>query len=320
MALSEFALIARYFSSCGIHRQDVGLGVGDDCALLSAPADRELAVTMDTLVAGVHFFPDVSAQSLGHKSLAVNLSDLAAMGADPAWVTLALTLPSVDAEWLQGFSEGFCALARSAGVSLVGGDTTRGPLSISVQAQGFAPRGKALLRSGARVGDGVYVTGFLGDAGLALEMRRAGIQVTDAAYLCERLERPTPRNSVGVALRDIANAAIDVSDGLLADLTHILKASGVGATVRLADLPCSPAVEAYIAQTGDWRFPLAGGDDYELCFTVAPDKQAALLAAAADFPCRVTRIGEIGARPGLRVIDPAGADYPTSQQGWDHFV
>ncbi len=320
MALSEFALIQRFFSACGTRRADVALGVGDDCAILCVPPGMELAATLDTLVEGVHFFPSVAAGALGHKSLAVNLSDLAAMGAEPAWVTLALTLPRADARWLQAFSDGFCALARAAGVALVGGDTTRGPLSISVQAQGFVPCGQAWKRAGARPGDGIFVSGTLGDAALALAAANSDLATDDAEFLRQRLEWPQPRNALGIALRGMASSAIDISDGLLADLGHILRASHVGAQVELARLPCSAALAAHLRRSGDWRLPLGGGDDYELCFTVAPEHEAALRAAAERLACPVTRIGHISAHLGLRLRAPDGSDYAVGETGWDHFA
>ena len=276
MTLSEFDLIQRFFSDCGTARGDVLVGVGDDAALLRVPAGMDLAVTLDAMVEGVHFLPDTDPTSLGHKVLAVNLSDLAAMGADPAWITLSLTLPASDPSWLASFSDGFCALARRAGVRLVGGDTTRGPLTISVAAKGLVPAGRALHRAGARGGDLIFVTGSLGDAGLGLRTRLDGVDVEDPDYLLHRLERPEPRLAVGRALRGLATAAIDISDGLAADLGHVMSASGVGAIVELGRLPCSKSVAAFLTRTGDWSLPLSSGDDYELCFTVPPGKLAGL--------------------------------------------
>jgi thiamine-monophosphate kinase len=253
----EFDLIRRHFRRSAA-RSDVRLGVGDDAALLRVPSGRELAVTMDTLVEGVHFLPDVDPAALGHKALAVNLSDLAAMGAEPAWATLALTLPGIDEEWIARFCAGFFALAERFGVDVVGGDTTRGPRAITVQAHGFVPPGAALLRSAARPGDVVYVTGTLGDAGLALLLAsdrhdNAGagagaIDDADLAALQGRLDRPVPRIAEGIALRGLARACIDVSDGLYADLSHILEESGVGAVLDLGALPLSRSLRAL---TGD---------------------------------------------------------------------
>jgi len=320
MALSEFQLIHDYFSACG-RRSDVLLGVGDDCALLRPPAGMDLAVTTDTLVERVHFLPDADPASLGHKSLAVSLSDLAAMGARPAWVTLALTLPESDPGWLESFARGFAALAGEFGVQLVGGDTTRGPRSMTVQALGLCEPGRALTRAGARPGDHIYVTGTLGDAGLALRAARG--QPLDARWLAglqERLDRPTPRVAMGLALRGLARAAIDISDGLVADLGHILESSGVGGRLELACLPLAEPVSRYLAETADWGLPLSAGDDYELCFTLPPGlgDRAESLAVAAG--CRVTWVGEIEAEPGLRCRLPDGSLLARMPQGFDHFA
>lgn len=319
MSLSEFDLIGRYFAACGATRRDVLKGVGDDAALLRPPSGMELAVTQDTLVCGVHFFPDVDPVALGHKALAVNLSDLAAMGADPAWVTLGLTLPDTDEGWLQAFSHGFAALARASGVSLIGGDTTRGPLSLSVTAMGWVPAGQALRRDGARPGEGVWVSGTLGDAGLALRALQDGVEVSGLDYLRSRLERPQPRLALGKALRGIAGCAIDISDGLAADLGHILQASAVGAELNLSDIPCSQAVEDYVACTGDWSVPLASGDDYELCFTLAEDRSQDLQDLIRHMDCPVTHIGRITREPGLRLRQADGNLYTPQWTGFEHF-
>jgi thiamine-monophosphate kinase len=318
--LNEFDLIRQFFSHTGPDRADVALGIGDDCALLRVPQGRVLAVTLDTLVEGVHFRPGVDPESLGHKALAVNLSDLAAMGAEPAWVTLALTLPSSDEPWLAAFSRGFARLAAAHGVQLVGGDTTRGPLAISVQAHGFLELGRALRRSGARAGDLIYVTGTLGDAGLALRIQQ-GLAVADEylSYLQSRLDRPSPRIVEGQALLGIASAAIDISDGLLADLGHICEASGLGASLQLRSLPCSPAVADTVATNGDWALPLASGDDYELCFTVPPEHLERLEGVADRFECGLTCIGAIEPQPGLRCIKPDGSLLDPPSLGYDHF-
>ncbi len=259
MALSEFKLIQRFFANSGTHRADVRVGVGDDCAVLHLPAGKELVVSMDTLVEGVHFFKNADPESLGHKSLAVNLSDLAAMGAEPAWATLALTLPSVDEGWLEAFCRGFSSLAATHNVQLIGGDTTQGPLNITIQAHGFVDPGAALRRDGAQLGDLIYVTGTLGDAGLALQAtERTRLPLS----IQSRLDRPTPRLTEGQALVGLASAAIDISDGLISDLGHICDASGVGATLYVKDLPCSQAVRDYIKVSDDWALPLSTGDDY----------------------------------------------------------
>jgi thiamine-monophosphate kinase len=319
--VSEFDLIARYFSRGPVHRGDVVLGVGDDCALLEVPAGRQLAVSIDTLVEGTHFARDAEPRALGHKALAVNLSDLAAMGAEPAWATLALTLPAADEAWLAAFADGFLALAERHGVQLVGGDTTRGPRSITVQVHGFVEPGRVLRRDGARPGDLVYVTGTLGDAGLALLAQQGlfvGLGVLDG--LRERLDRPTPRLVEGRALAGVASAGIDVSDGLAADLGHVCAASGVGAALYLERLPCSAPVRDYVAGTGDWSVPLAAGDDYELCVTVPAARQAEIEALAAALPAGLHWIGTIERAAGVRLVLPDGTTLDQAPGGYDHFA
>ena len=320
MSSSEFALIDRFFSSCGTSRTDCVLGVGDDAALLRVPLGLELAVTQDTLVEGIHFFAGTDPTALGHKSLAVNLSDLAAMGAEPAWATLAITLPTPDSAWLTAFADGFCALACATGVQLVGGDTTRGPLALSVTALGLVPSAQALRRSGARPGDWIYVSGTLGDAGLALLWLGHAKNNKIPYGLRVRLERPTPRLTLGQSLRGLASAAIDLSDGLGADLGHILECSGVGATVQFPQLPLSPMVASYMAQSGDPLLPLNSGDDYELCFTIPPQRHAELETLDPSLTCSITRIGQIDATLGLRVIGPDGHSISLSRYGYDHFA
>lgn len=318
---SEFDLIARYFSRPPVSRPDVVLGVGDDCALLEVPVGRQLAVSIDTLVEGTHFARGADPEALGHKALAVNLSDLAAMGAEPAWATLALTLPAADEDWIAAFARGFLALAAGHGVQLVGGDTTRGPLSVTVQVHGFVEPGRALRRDGARPGDLVYVTGSLGDAGLAL-LAQQGLFVGlgTVAGLRERLDRPTPRLVEGRALAGTASAAIDVSDGLAADLGHVCAASGVGATLYLDRLPCSSAVRSYVAETGDWSVPLAAGDDYELCVTVPASRQAEIEALATGMPAGLHWVGMIERAAGVRLVLPDGSLLDHAPRGYDHFA
>ncbi|MEJ2693396.1 MAG: thiamine-phosphate kinase [Candidatus Thiodiazotropha sp.] len=320
-ASSEFDLIRHYFDGITPSRSDVSLAIGDDAALVCVPPGQQLAISVDTLVCGVHFFPSVAPQSLGHKALAVNLSDLAAMGAEPAWATLALTLPDPDESWLKGFAEGFATLAKRHGVQLIGGDTTRGPLSVTLQVQGLLPEGSALKRSGARVGDGVYVTGELGDAALCLHMLREekGLAAPFAG-LRRRLEWPQPRIDAGMSLRGLASSAIDISDGLLADLGHILQASGVGATIELQRLPLSELYARWFAESGDWTPTVAGGDDYELCFTAAAEREGELHRLGVELGLRVSRIGTIEAAPGMRVWMPDGKPWPVLRTGFDHFA
>ncbi len=318
--MNEFELIRDYFARQPVTRADVVVGIGDDAAVLELPVDRQLVVSTDMLVAGVHFPQETAPAAVGYKALAVNLSDLAAMGASPAWFTLNLSLPAADPVWLRAFCAGLFDLAGAFGLQLVGGDTTRGPLTIGIQIAGFVPHGQALLRSGARPGDGIYVTGWLGDAALGLMCLREQLRLpeSDRAQVLQRLERPTPRVHEGEALRGLASACIDISDGLVADLGHVLEASGVGAQVELATLPLSAVYQAVRGQVG-WNPAVARGDDYELCFTVPAQRQPALEALAAQFDCAIRRIGVIEARPGLRLVEPSGAAFRPDIPGFDHF-
>jgi thiamine-monophosphate kinase len=320
--VGEFDLIARWFSR-PVRR--AVLGGGDDCALIAPTAGMQLAISTDTLVEGRHFLSTVPPDRLGHKALAVNLSDLAACGAQPVAFTLALTLPRVDEVWLEGFAQGLYALADAHGIELIGGDTTAGPLAIGITVLGEVPPGQALLRSGARAGDELWVShpvgGGLGDARLALEVFRAHVAL-DAASLNAvraRMESPEPRVALGLQLRGVATSAIDVSDGLLGDLQHVLKRSGVGATVQADALPRSAALAAQTSALQRLCM-LAGGDDYELLFTAAPAARAAVMQAGAAAGVAVTRIGRIDAAPGLRVQDAQGALIDIAAAGFDHFA
>jgi len=318
--LNEFEIIREFFVSQPVRRPDVVMGIGDDAALLSVPDEHELVVTTDLLVAGVHFPETIDPRSVGHKALAVNLSDLAAMGATPAWFTLTLSLPQADSAWLREFTQGMYALARQYDVALVGGDTTRGPLTIGIQAMGFVPRWQALMRSGAKPGDRIYVTGNLGEAALGLLLLQGKLQLPEEYQgpVLTRLNRPMPRVAAGLALRGLASSCIDVSDGLVADLGHILDASGVGARVQLARLPVSMAYDPAFTQVG-WEPAIAGGDDYELCFTVPAERENALRMATAQFGVSCAQIGEIESHPGLRLVDAHGSLYTTKTGGYDHF-
>ncbi len=318
--MTEFELIRTYFASQSISRADVHIGIGDDAAFVTAPAGSQTVVTTDVLVAGIHFFEDIDPEALGHKSLAVNLSDLAACGAEPAWFLLNLTMPRTDEAWLRRFAEGMFALAQRYDVQLIGGDTSRGPLSIGITAIGAVPYGKGLLRSGAHEGDAIYVTGTLGDAALALAVRQGELSLgtAETVDLARRLERPAPRVAEGIALREVASSAIDISDGLLADLSHILQASGVGARVMLESIPLTPAYRTHLAAAG-WDHALAGGDDYEICFTASPDRFASLNALAAERGFVFTRIGEIIEGEELDIRDRSGAPYSPRRRGHDHF-
>ncbi|PZP64054.1 MAG: thiamine-phosphate kinase [Pseudoxanthomonas spadix] len=312
---SEFDLIARIRARAGT-RDDVVLGIGDDAALLAMPPGMALVVTADTLNAGVHFFPDVAPADLGWKALAVNLSDLAAMGARPAWCTLSLSLPQADPAWIEGFLDGFCDLAARHGIALVGGDTTRGPLSVSITAMGHVEAGHALRRDGARVGDEIWVTGTPGDAAAALQSLLSGAAVDRA--LRARLDRPTPRVEAGRGLLGVASACVDISDGLLADLGHLCRRSGVGAQVQLEQLPVSRALAGFRPQLR-WAWQAGGGDDYELCFTAAPQR-ADEVQAALDFAgVPGARIGRIVAGQGVQALDAAGALWQAPRVGYDHF-
>ena len=319
MPLTEFSLIERFFNAQTSSRDDVVIGIGDDAAVLNVPADQQLVAAVDTLVAGVHFPVNASAASLGHKALAVNLSDLAAMGARPTWALLALTLPTIDEVWVKEFAAGFFALARRFNVALVGGDTTQGPLSVSVQLFGCVPKGQAIQRRGAQSGDQIFVTGTLGDAGLALRQILADDDCPEALAL--RLHMPEPRVHLGEGLRGLATAAIDVSDGLLADLGHILSRSNVGARVRADHVPRSAAFQAVLSSANDdwYALPLSAGDDYELCFTVPLSHSAAVHGLADRLQCVVTHIGEIVAEPGLKCVHEDGSAYVDHGRGYEHF-
>lgn len=321
MSESEFDLIERFFTRQPVRRSDVVLGIGDDCALLDVPTGQRLAVSMDALVAGRHFLADADPVGIGHKALAVNLSDLAAMGATPAWVTLGLTLPKVETNWLTGFVQGFFGLAEQYDVQLIGGDTTRGPLTIAIQVHGFVAPTDALTRSGARPGDLICVTGTPGDAGLGLAILRGEVEVAEAYrdYLQQRLERPEPRIGPGRDLAGLASAAIDVSDGLAQDLGHILQRSGVGARLELEQLSASPALMDTLDTMDRYRAILSGGDDYELCFTVPPNRLSELESVSERWACRCTVIGTIEAEPGLRCHLLDGCLWEQFPTGYDHF-
>jgi thiamine-monophosphate kinase len=329
-AMGEFDLIARYFTRPAAR---AALGVGDDCALLQPAPGTQLAISSDMLVEGRHFFADVDPFTLGHKALAVNLSDLAACGAKPLAFTLALALPRVDEAWLAAFSQGLLALADAHGCELVGGDTTQGPLNICITVFGEVPvlngKSQALLRSGAKPGDDVYVSGTLGDARLALEALRGKLALPPdlLARARGRLERPTPRVALGQALRGIASAAIDLSDGLQGDLQHILHASGAGALVDTSiavDLIAARADPAWAAAAVSFERQLecvlAGGDDYELAFTAPASAREAVRAAAHQAQTRVSRIGVVEAAPGLRLLDAAGKPLERRYASFDHFA
>ena len=323
--MGEFELIRRFFVRPDAARpaqNGVILGIGDDAALLELPKDTELVAAVDTIVAGRHFPDDCDARSIGHRALAVNLSDMAAMGATPAWATLALTVPCVDADWLLRLSAGLLDLADANGVALVGGDTTRGPLTLSVQILGHVPKGTAILRSGARAGDLLAVTGTLGDAGAGLAFVTAPPAAADRAAvreLIQRFEYPAPRVRFGQSARGIATAAMDLSDGLVGDLPKLAAASGLAAHVAVERLPLSSAMctAASAEQARDWA--LGAGDDYELLLAVPPQRYAELEAAAARLNLRLTTIGELTAGAGVTwSLD--GGDFAPRVRGYDHFA
>jgi thiamine-monophosphate kinase len=315
----EFDLIARHFTRA---TPGAVLGVGDDCALLAPSPGMHLAASSDMLLEGRHFSPQDSPAGIGHKALAVNLSDLAAMGATPRWATLSIALPEADDAWLTAFARGFFRMADLHGIELVGGDTTRGALTISITVLGEVPPGQALRRDGAQAGDDVWVSGVLGSAALALAYRqgRLFMEQIDAAKVLPALYLPTPRVALGIALRNIAHSAIDISDGLLGDLGHILERSHVGATLEFASLPTLPVVQSYLHEAVARDCVLAGGDDYELCFTAPSTRRDAVTAAAESAGVKVTRIGRITAEPGLAVIDADGQALPFEHTGYDHFA
>lgn len=319
MSLSEFELIQNYFTRA---TPGAELGVGDDAALLRIPEHTELAVSTDMLVSGTHFFPDADPFLLGHKTLAVNLSDLAAMGAQPRWATLALSLPQADEPWLQQFSAGFFTLAEQQGVELIGGDTTRGPLSLCVTIMGLVPQGAALRRSGAQVGDDVWVSGILGDAALALAHLQGKVTLTEKAFsgCAAALHRPAPRVELGQALRGIAHSAIDISDGLLADLGHILECSRVGAKIQFEALPVSPALRPHVTQEAGRHCLLAGGDDFELCFTLPASDRSKVDEVSKKVGLPLTRIGTIVAGSGCSVHAADGNIIQIGESGYDHFA
>ena len=327
--MGEFDLIERFFKRPATASAGAVLGIGDDCALLQPTPGMQLAISSDMLLEGRHFLSTVNPAHLGHKALAVNLSDLAACGAKPLAFTLALSLPRADAAWLEPFSQGLFALADAHGCALVGGDTTQGPLNICITVLGEVPPGRALLRSGARVSDDLYVSGTLGDARLALEVFRGTLAVPGELFTTARarMEQPTPRVALGQALRGVASSAIDISDGLVGDLGHILRASGVGACIDTAiamDLIAAGRYAAVAPSLFDaekqLEFVLAGGDDYELAFTAPAALREAVQAAAQASATPVTRIGQIEAAPGLRLVDGQGQPVSRRFASFDHFA
>ena len=323
MSLTEFELIKACFSDIGMQYCHPGIrqAVGDDCAVLSVPAGFELVMSIDTLVADVHFPADAAPSDIARRALAVAVSDLAAMAAEPLAFTLALTLPAAEDAWLQSFSQGLATAAEHYRIPLIGGDTTRGPLVISIQAQGLLESGSAPLRSGAQVGDDVYVSGCLGDGRLALDLIKGERTLSGeaSAYLKRRFYQPSARIKLARALRPWLAAAIDVSDGLLADVGHIASASDVAVRINAADLPLSDTLSSALAVEHAWQYALTGGDDYELCFTARPEHRAAVLAAAEAVAVPVTVIGAVTAGSGVSCVDHAQQPLSLPRHGFQHF-
>ncbi|WP_220732299.1 thiamine-phosphate kinase [Shewanella morhuae] len=318
--MKEFQLIECYFSNRGPTRRDVKLGIGDDCALVQPAENKSIAISCDTLVENVHFFPDMPPAALGYKALAVNLSDLAAMGAEPAWMTLALTLPDVDETWLGGFSEGLFEAANYYGIALIGGDTTRGPRAINITVHGQVPQGKALTRHGAKAGDWIYVTGTLGDSALGLDIIRGAQQAKaeNKEFLINRHYRPTPRVLAGQALRSLASSAIDLSDGFISDISHILKAAEVGAIVDVNCIPLSLAMKDTVSEEHALGYALTGGEDYELLFTVPESQKGALETTLNHTGTKFVRVGQICAGSKLK-LQLNGEPFIPPYYGFEHF-
>ena len=319
--MNEFELIDLIRAECALQRPDVRIGIGDDAAAIEVPPGYELVVCTDTLVAGRHFPLNTRPEDIGWKALAVNLSDLAAMGATPRWFTLALTLPEIDHPWLQAFSTGLLTLAAENAIELVGGDTTRGPLSMTLTVMGEIPKGKALRRDAAKTGEDIWVSGTLGDAALGLRciQGRIALTQTQRAYAVDRLERPQPRVELGLRLRDLASSAIDISDGLLADLGHICERSRLGARIEYKCVPISSALRGQDAAVIT-ECALAGGDDYELCFTAPPAARGALAVISSDLGLALTRVGTLLDADGVTVIGENGQSLALTHSGYDHFA
>lgn len=320
--MKEFNIIEYFFKAKSIQRKDVIVGIGDDGAVTHIPKGQALVTTTDTLISGVHFLADTPPQAIAKKAIAVNLSDLAAMGAEPAWISLSLSLPEVDEEWLEAFSNGLQEHAEYYSVQLIGGDTVKGPLVITITAQGFVPFDQALTRNKAKPGDSVYVTGTLGDAGLGLQIAQKKCVLDDKLnqeYLLNRLHYPTPRLLVGTSLRRIASACIDISDGLVSDIKHILNASQCGATIHVDKLPMSQALKDSVSSSQAIDYALSAGDDYELLFTVSEEQKGHLETTLASANVHATFIGQLNGSVGKLELRQADKPYEYSAKGYQHF-
>ncbi|WP_018982959.1 thiamine-phosphate kinase [Salinimonas chungwhensis] len=319
--MKEFDLIGRYFVDGGYQRKDVVVGIGDDCAVTTMASHQQLAITTDTLVGGIHFLKEAPAKSVAYKAVAVNLSDLAAMGAEPAWISLSLSISEVDEAWMADFAEGMYELTRYYSVQLIGGDTVRGPLSMTITAQGFIPQHNELRRSTAKPGDWIYVTGSLGDAAAGLDILTRKIEAGDGvkSYLVDRHLFPTPRVAVGTALRRVASSCIDVSDGFLSDLNHILRASSCGACIQVDKLPISSQLRDTVDVEQATQYALTGGDDYELIFTVNEEQRGKLETALASTGITTTCVGQITGHEGKVDLKQNNEPYPMpSVTGFEH--
>lgn len=320
--MREFALIEQYFSNAGYKRNDVSIAVGDDGAVMQVREGFDLVVTTDTMVQGVHFFPNVDPRALGHKLVTVNVSDLAAMGAEPCWLSLGLTLPDADEAWIKAFAEGLSETADYYNCQLIGGDTCKGPLTLTVCAKGIVPRGKALTRSGAKVGDYLYVTGTLGDAALGLLVEQGLVEISKKhrGPALQKFHYPTARVALGQALRAIASSCMDVSDGLCGDLPHILKRSNVGAVVDVNKLPMSLALRDTLPLDQALRCALSGGEDYELLFTVPEARRGSLEVLLSPYGVPVTCIGRITGLPGRLELKQGDQPFAYEHSGYQHFA
>ncbi len=320
--MKEFSIIESFFKSSKYQRRDVDIGIGDDCAVTNVPEGQSLVVTTDTLVSGVHFPEDTEPKAIAHKAIAVNLSDLAAMGAEPAWVSLSLSLPEADEEWLSEFSSGLHEITEYYGVQLIGGDTVNGPLTITITAQGFIPKDQALKRSTARPGDWLYVTGALGDAGLGLDLAQGKRQASasNKEYLLGRLNYPTPRVLAGTTLRRLAHSCIDVSDGLLSDIKHMLNASNCGAVIHVDKLPLSQPMLDTVDLSEGLRYALSAGDDYELLFTLPEEQKGNLDVALTTSNVSATCIGQLNGMPEKLELKFENEPYHINESGYQHFA